>query len=288
MKSQVISVREINKEILEVKVEIPRNWKAGAGQFVEVTVEGFFLRRPISICDVDGDQLTLVFKESGRGTEKLARLLKSGQISELDIIGPFGNGFPIDEIAALINGTNGRVYQESQGDHKNQRNSVDDQDSTQLTTKKLVLVGGGIGIPPLYQAAKEALELGLTPSIYLGFNSDGDVFYIDEFKKLGVDVVTAVMKQSMEGSWVLGSVIDALTSEDPRQIIVCGCGPIGMLSALEKWGHQGYLSFESRMACGYGICMGCAVKQTDGKMVRVCKEGPVFKLGQIDLQQRFI
>lgn len=222
-----------------------------AGQFVNIKINEVaypLLRRPISICEIDHDlnQFTVIYRAEGEGT----KLLSKKQAGDLvDILGPLGTGFGIEEVQ---------------------------------TSETVILVGGGIGVPPMYEMAKRLSVKGIKVISVLGFASSADVFYEEEFKTYG-DVHIA----TMDGSYGFkGNVIDLIQSKSIDFDWVFGCGPKVMLKAIEtSYGanKKGYLSFEERMACGIGACYACVCELNSGKMARVCKEGPVFKLGEVAL-----
>lgn len=222
-----------------------------AGQFVNIKINEVaypLLRRPISICEIDHDlnQFTVIYRAEGKGT----KLLSEKQAGDLvDILGPLGTGFGIEEVQ---------------------------------TSETVILVGGGIGVPPMYEMAKRLSVKGIKVISVLGFASSADVFYEEEFKAYG-DVHIA----TMDGSYGFkGNVIDLIQSKSIDFDWVFGCGPKVMLKAIEtSYGanKKGYLSFEERMACGIGACYACVCELNSGKMARVCKEGPVFKLGEVAL-----
>ncbi len=213
-------------------------WITASGQFVNIALEGRYLRRPISVCDYDERTITLVYKVVGEGTGQMSRM-KAGE--ELDILTGLGNGFtPADG-----------------------------------STKPL-LVGGGVGVPPMYNLAKRFLAGGLKPSVVLGFNTAEEVFYAEEFRALGCDVVVTTVDGS---TGVKGFVTDALHDLDFDYFYACG--PMPMLRALSRATEcEGQLSFEERMGCGFGACMGCSCKTLTGNK-RICKEGPVMLKSEI-------
>ena len=214
------------------------------GQFVNIKIDGFSLRRPISICSIEEDNFTIIYKVVGDGTKALASLVEG---DEIDVLGPLGTSFPIH----------------SQQDH-------------------ILLVGGGVGVPPLYEVAKQYRKLNKQVSVVLGFNDAQSVFFESEFKALGCDVCIA----TMDGSYgEKGTVIDAIKKCKITNDFLYSCGPLPMLKALESKYTNGYTSFESRMACGIGACMGCVCKdKEDGQLYyRICKEGPVFPIGKVGL-----
>ena len=207
------------------------------GQFVNIKLDGLFLRRPISVCDVEGDCLTIIYKAVGKGTAQMAQM-KDG---ELDVLTGLGNGYDLS----------------LSGDHP-------------------VLLGGGVGVPPMYLLAKQLLAQGKKVSVILGFNTKSEVFYEKEFLALGADVTVT----TVDGSYGLkGFVTDALSNMDYTYFYTCGPEP--MLKAVYKASKtSGQMSFEKRMGCGFGACMGCSCKTITGYK-RICKEGPVMKKEEI-------
>ena len=207
------------------------------GQFVNILLDGLFLRRPISVCDYDENTLTIVYKVVGKGTEAMSKMAVG---EKLDVLTGLGNGYD----TALAGGTP-------------------------------VLLGGGVGVPPLYNLAKKLLAEGRQVSVILGFNTADEIFYEKEFATLGCQVsVTTV-----DGSYgIKGFVTDAL----PEQYsYFYTCGPEPMLKAVYRAATtSGQMSFEERMGCGFGACMGCSCKTLTGYK-RICKEGPVMKKEEI-------
>lgn len=214
------------------------------GQFVNIKVEGYTLRRPISISSIDENQYTIIYKVVGDGTKKLSEL-NSGVV--LDVIGSLGNPFPIHE----------------------------EQDN-------ILIVGGGVGVPPLYEVAKRYKAMNKNVEVVLGFNDKASIFYEEEFKALGCHVSIA----TMDGRYgIKGTVIDAIQTNEIKNDFLYSCGPMPMLKALEDTYTKGYTSFEARMACGIGACMGCVCKDKKDSDIyyRICKEGPVFEIGKVGL-----
>lgn len=207
------------------------------GQFLELKLPGFYLRRPLSVCDWDAESAVILYKVVGRGTDWLSRC-RPGQ--KLDVLSGLGNGF---DVAAC--------------------------------GERTLVIGGGIGVPPMYGLAKRLLAAGKIPVAILGFNTASERFYEAEFHALGVETITA----TADGSYgVRGFVTDALPE---RFDTFCACGPLPMLRALcAKTDRPGFLSLEARMGCGFGACMGCTIVTTDGPK-RVCREGPVFRKEEI-------
>ncbi len=208
-----------------------------SGQFINILIEGFFLRRPISVCDYDDTTLTILYKTFGKGTQKMSEM-KPGD--NLDCLVGLGNGF--DYI---------------------------------LGKESVVLVGGGVGVPPLYNLAKELLKDGKKPMIVLGFNSKDDVFYESEFKALGLNVYVATVDGSYQTKGFVTNVLENLDFD-----YYFACGPHAMLMSLAKLDVEGQLSFEERMGCGFGACMGCSCKTITGYK-RICKEGPVLLSSEV-------
>ena len=208
-----------------------------AGQFVNILIDGLYLRRPISVCDVNENELTLVYKVVGKGTEKLSKML----LGELDILTGLGNGYDLS----------------SCGNHS-------------------VLIGGGVGIPPLYKLAKELIKKGVKVSGILGFNKKEEIFYYDEFSALGAEVFVTTVDGSFGTKGFVTTVLENLDYD-----YFYTCGPEPMLKAVYKTSKTGgQFSFEERMGCGFGACMGCSCKTVTGNK-RICKEGPVLKKEEI-------
>ena len=208
------------------------------GQFVNLKLEGLYLRRPISVCDLEGDKLTIVYKAVGKGTEQMSRM-QAGE--KVDILTGLGNGYDLS-----------------------------------VSGDKPVLLGGGVGVPPMYLLAKELLKQGKKVSVILGFNTKSEIFYEQEFKKLGCDVTVT----TVDGSYgTKGFVTTAMETMDYTYFYTCGPEP--MLKAVYKTSvTSGQMSFEKRMGCGFGACMGCSCKTLTGYK-RICKEGPVMKKEEI-------
>ena len=202
------------------------------GQFVNIRVQGQFLRRPISVCNIADGILTIIYKVVGIGTEAMSHLPVGTQ---LDVLTVLGNGYDLSKA----------------GDEP-------------------LLVGGGVGVPPMYMLARQLREAGKKVRVILGFNTKDEVFYEEEFRALGCDVTVT----TVDGSHgVKGFVTNAL---DGKQSYYYTCGPLPMIKALlQAAGTNGEVSMEERMGCGFGACMGCTIQTTQGPK-RVCKEGPVF------------
>ena len=209
------------------------------GQFVNIRVQGQFLRRPISVCNINNGVLTIIYKVVGVGTEAMSRLPIGTQ---LDVLTVLGNGYDLSKA----------------GD-------------------KPLLVGGGVGVPPMYMLARQLREAGKAVRVILGFNTKDEVFYEEEFRALGCDVTVT----TVDGSHgTKGFVTNAL---DGQQSYYYTCGPLPMIKALlQAAGTHGEVSMEERMGCGFGACMGCTIQTTQGPK-RVCKEGPVFPANELQL-----
>ena len=207
------------------------------GQFVNIQLDGMFLRRPISVCDVQGDVLTIIYKVVGKGTEAMSKM-ESGK---LDILTGLGNGYDLSAAG-----------------------------------EKPVLLGGGVGVPPMYNLAKKLVAEGREVKVILGFNTASEVFYEEEFKALGCDVTVTTVDGS---KGIKGFVTTALEAMDYTYFYTCGPEP--MLKAVHKASKtSGQMSFEERMGCGFGACMGCSCKTKYGNK-RICKDGPVLEKEEI-------
>ena len=202
------------------------------GQFVNIKLEGKYLRRPISVCDFDSKTITIIYKVVGEGTEKMSKMACG---AKLLVLTGLGNGYDLTKA----------------GDTP-------------------LLVGGGVGVPPMYMLARQLREMGKSVKVILGFNTKDEVFYEEEFRALGCNVIVT----TADGSHgIKGFVTNAM---DGQQSYYYTCGPLPMIKALiNTLGSNGEVSMEERMGCGFGACMGCTIQTTIGPK-RVCKEGPVF------------
>ena len=207
------------------------------GQFINIKLSGLYLRRPISVYDADDTTVTIIYKIVGHGTEQMSRMTEG---ETLDVLTGLGNGY-----------------------------------NTSLTGDRPLLLGGGVGVPPLYLLAKKLIEQGKKVSVVLGFNTKEEIFCEQEFKDLGCTVTIT----TADGSYgVKGFVTNAM---DVDYTHVCTCGPEPMLKAVYKaCKTDGQFSFEERMGCGFGACMGCSCKTITGYK-RICKEGPIMRKGDI-------
>ncbi|MBQ1225215.1 MAG: dihydroorotate dehydrogenase electron transfer subunit [Alistipes sp.] len=211
-----------------------------AGQFVEIALDGLYLRRPISVCNYEEGQLTLVYKVVGKGTDLMSQMAEG---TELDVLTGLGNGFDVE-----------------------------------YECQKPLLVGGGVGVPPLYRLTRDLIARGREVSVVLGFNTESEIFYAEEFEKLGAKVILATADGSVG---VKGFVTDAIRESGVEYDYFYSCGPLPMLKALcSATTTSGEVSLEERMGCGFGICMGCSIMTANGAK-RVCKDGPVFKKEEV-------
>ena len=207
------------------------------GQFINIKLDGLFLRRPISVCDVSDDSVTILYKVVGKGTEQMSRMTEG----TLDVLTGLGNGY-----------------------------------DTSLSGMNPLLLGGGVGVPPLYLLAKKLIAEGKNVTVILGFNTKDEIFYKEEFEALGVKVFVTTVDGS---AGIRGFVTDAMKDVDYSYFYTCGPEP--MLKAIFKASvTSGQLSFEERMGCGFGACMGCSCETVTGYK-RICKEGPVLRKEEI-------
>ena len=233
----VLSQRKLTDNVYELRLQGDTSHITRPGQFVNLKLEGLYLRRPISVCDLEGEALTLVYKVVGKGTEALSRMLP-------------GEGLPV--LTGLGNGYD-----------------------TALAGERPLLMGGGVGVPPLYLLAKRLRAAGKPVQVILGFNTASEIFYEERFRDLGC-AVTVTTADGSRG--VRGFVTDALPETYSH---VYTCGPEPMLRAVYKRIRTGgSFSFERRMGCGFGACMGCSCKTVTG-CKRICKEGPVLQKEEI-------
>lgn len=228
--------RQLTGDVWELVLFGDTSAMTAPGQFVNIELPGRFLRRPISVCDWDEGSLTLLVKEAGEGTRELVRLPAG---TALNVLSGLGNGF---DVAGA--------------------------------PENAALVGGGIGVAPLYGLAKRMLAAGKNFRVVLGFRSREDAFYLEEFAALGAEALTATEDGSLGTRGFVTGVLDGL----PDCSYVLACGPTAMLKAVHGLPRLtgGQFSFEARMACGFGACVGCTI-QTKKGLRRVCKDGPVFR-----------
>ncbi len=227
----ILSNEPLTTDVYKMVLEGDTQYITAPGQFVNIAVTGKYLRRPISVCDYDESTVTLLYKVVGEGTKTMSGM-KQGEV--LDVLTGLGNGYDITK------------------------------------SSKPLLLGGGVGVPPLYNLAKKLIADGQKPVAVLGFNTKDEVFYEQEFKALGCDTIVA----TADGSYgVKGFVTDALPD---NYDYFYTCGPLPMLKAVyNATDVSGQFSFEERMGCGFGACMGCSCKTKYGSK-RICKDGPVL------------
>ena len=234
---QVEHNRQLTADVWEMRLTGGTAPITAPGQFINIQLDGLYLRRPISICDWDETGLTIIYKVVGKGTTALSRMAP-GQ--KLDVLCGLGNGFDVSKCG-----------------------------------QKTLVIGGGVGVPPMYGLAKALLKAGKTPVAILGFNKKEELFYEDKFRALGLETIVT----TVDGSYgQKGFVTDAF----PEQYdYFCACGPLPMLKAVYNTSAtSGLMSFEERMGCGVGACMGCSCKTKYGNK-RICKDGPVLEKEEI-------
>lgn len=234
----VLSNEKIAVNTFKTVLEGDTSAITASGQFVNIKLDGFYLRRPISVCDYDGESLTIIYKVVGKGTEYMAGLSKG---DKLDILTGLGNGYDLTK-----SGNNP------------------------------LLIGGGAGVPPMYNLCRKLMVEGKKPTVIMGFNTSDEIFYEEEFKKLGAEVIVATADGS---KGVKGFVTDAMKGVSYSYIYTCGPEP--MLKAVYNAAESGgQFSFEERMGCGFGACMGCSCETKYGNK-RICKDGPVLDKEEI-------
>ncbi|MBQ2890980.1 MAG: dihydroorotate dehydrogenase electron transfer subunit [Clostridia bacterium] len=234
----IVSNKKIARDIYEMVLYGDTSDLVRPGQFINIKLDGLFLRRPISVCDYDDKTITIIYKVVGEGTEKMSKM----DGGKLDILTGLGNGFDI----------------EKSGD-------------------KPLLIGGGVGVPPMFNLCRKLIENGKDVTVIMGFMSQEDVFYKTEFEKLGAKVYVTT-NDGTEG--IKGFVTDAM-KEIEAYTYFYTCGPEPMLKGVyDASKTSGELSFEARMGCGFGACMGCSCETKYGNK-RICKDGPVLKKEEI-------
>ena len=234
---EIVSNRPIALDTYEMVLAGDIGFVENPGQFVNIQLEGLYLRRPISICDWDDRTMTLIYKVVGRGTRQMAAMAPG---HKLDLLTGLGNGFSMEEA----------------GEHS-------------------LVIGGGVGVPPLYGLCKRLVQQGKRVSAVLGFGKQEQVFYQKEFEELGCPVYLATEDGSMGTK---GFVTDVMAQLDYDYYFACG--PMPMLRAVHAMGRRGQLSFEERMGCGFGACMGCSCETLVGTK-RICVDGPVMRSEEV-------
>lgn len=235
---EIVSNRNLAPGVYEMVLRGASTEDCTPGRFVQLKLDSFYLRRPISVCDAEDGKLTLVYKTVGRGTEAMAQY-ESGK--RIDVLTGLGNGYDLDR----------------SGDRP-------------------LLIGGGAGVPPMYLLARRLLAQGKRPTVILGFNRAEEIFYADRFHELGMETIIATADGSVG---VKGFVTDAMEGLD--YTYTYACGPEPMLKAVyNRASTSGEYSFEERMGCGFGACMGCSCETKYGNK-RICKDGPVLTKEEI-------
>ena len=241
MKQEFLTItqnKKIAKDIWLMVLEGDTSAITASGQFVNIKLDGFYLRRPISVCDYDENTLTIIYKVVGEGTEAMTKLACG---EKLDVLLGLGNGYDLSK----------------SGDTP-------------------LLIGGGVGVPPMYNLCKKLIAEGKNVSVILGFNTASEIFYKEEFEALGAKVYVSTVDGS---AGVKGFVTDVL--KDLEYDYFFTCGPMPMFRAIEKIAAtSGQYSFEERMGCGFGACMGCSCKTKYGYK-RICRDGPVLEREEI-------
>ena len=229
---------KIAKNTYKMVLEGDTSALTATGQFVNIKLDGFYLRRPISVCDWDGESITIIYKVVGDGTEKMAEIAAG---ATLDVLVGLGNGY-----------------------------------DTKKSGDKPLLIGGGVGVPPLFALCKKLIGEGKEVSVVLGFNSKDEIFLMEEYENLGAKTYIA----TADGSFgTKGFVTDVMKDIDYTYFYTCG--PMPMFKAIESIARtSGQYSFEERMGCGFGACMGCSCKTKYGNK-RICKDGPVLEREEI-------
>ena len=234
---EISSNKKLTENVYEMILTGDTSDITACGQIINIKLDGLYLRRPISVCDKSDDTVTIVYKVVGVGTEQMSKMTKG---EKLDVLTGLGNGYDLT-----------------------------------LSGDKPLLLGGGVGVPPLYMLAKKLKEQGKAVEVVLGFNTESEIFYEQQFKDLGCNVTVT----TADGSYgVKGFVTDAYPAD---YSYFYTCGPEPMLKAIYKTAKtEGQMSFEERMGCGFGACMGCSCKTITGYK-RICKDGPVMKKEEI-------
>ena len=234
---EIVSNEKLTQNVYKMVLRGDVSAITAPGQFVNILLDGLYLRRPISVCEVEEDTFTMIYKVVGKGTAQMAAMVSG----KLDILTGLGNGYDMT-----------------------------------VSGQKPLLLGGGVGVPPMYELCKQLIRQGKEVQVILGFNTADEVFYEDQFKDLGACVTVT----TVDGSYgTKGFVTDVMKELDYSYFYTCGPEP--MLKAVYKTSTtSGQMSFEKRMGCGFGACMGCSCKTLTGYK-RICKEGPVMRKEEI-------
>ena len=238
---KILSNREIAKDTWEMVLGGDSSALTHPGQFINIAIEGLYLRRPISVCCYEEGSITIIYKVVGKGTKKMAAMTEG---DKLDVLVGLGNGFDVE----------------------------------QARGHKVAVIGGGVGVPPMYDTARRLKRMGADVTAILGFATKDVSFYIEKFEALDIPVLVTTDDGSLGRK---GFVTDALRESGCDYFLACG--PTPMLRALHRTGITGQLSFEERMGCGFGACMGCTCHTLVGTK-RVCKDGPVFPTEEVTFE----
>ena len=238
---KILSNREIAKDTWEMVLGGDSSALTNPGQFINIAIEGLYLRRPISVCCYEEGSITIIYKVVGKGTKKMAAMVEG---DKLDVLVGLGNGFDVE----------------------------------QARGRKVAVIGGGVGVPPMYDTARRLKRMGADVTAILGFATKDVSFYIEKFEALGIPVMVTTDDGTLGRK---GFVTDALRESGCDYFLACG--PTPMLRALHRTGISGQLSFEERMGCGFGACMGCTCHTLVGTK-RVCKDGPVFPTEEVTFE----
>ena len=240
MKQSIFTITQntpLTRDVMKMVLSGDTSAITAPGQFVNIQLEGKFLRRPISVCDYDDETLTIIYKVVGKGTAQMQAMIPG---EKLDILTGLGNGYDLT----------------CAGDRP-------------------LLIGGGVGVPPMYNLAKKLIAAGKEVTVILGFNTQSEIFYEEAFKALGCNVTVT----TVDGSYGVKGFVTGALPESYTHFFTCGPEP--MLKAVHKATvTSGQMSFEERMGCGFGACMGCSCKTLTGYK-RICKEGPVMRKEEI-------
>ena len=238
---KILSNREIAKDTWEMVLGGDSSALTHPGQFINIALEGLYLRRPISVCCYEEGSITIIYKVVGKGTKKMAAMVEG---DKLDVLVGLGNGFDVERARG----------------------------------RKVAVIGGGVGVPPMYDTARRLKRMGADVTAILGFATKDVSFYIEKFEALGIPVMVTTDDGTLGRK---GFVTDALRESGCDYFLACG--PTPMLRALHRTGITGQLSFEERMGCGFGACMGCTCHTLVGTK-RVCKDGPVFPTEEVTFE----
>ena len=238
---KILSNRQLAKDTWEMVLGGDSSALTNPGQFINIALEGLYLRRPISVCCYEEGSITIIYKVVGKGTKKMVAMTEG---DELDVLVGLGNGFDVEK----------------------------------ARSRKVAVIGGGVGVPPMYDTARRLKRMGADVTAILGFATKDVSFYIEKFEELGIPVMVTTDDGSLGTK---GFVTDALKASGCEYFMACG--PTPMLRALHRTGIPGQLSFEERMGCGFGACMGCTCHTLVGTK-RVCKDGPVFPTEEVTFE----